>query len=41
MAIRLSKAFGGDADSWLTQQTQYDFWQAIQKEDEIKVKAVA
>jgi len=24
MAIRLSKAFGGSAESWLIQQTQYD-----------------
>ena len=41
MAIRLSKAFGGGAESWLIQQTQYDLWQAMQKEDEIKVKSVA
>jgi len=26
MAIRLSRAFGGSAESWLIQQTQYDFW---------------
>ena len=31
MAIRVSKAFGGSAESWLTQQTQYDLWQAMQK----------
>ena len=31
MAIRLSKAFGGSAESWLIQQTQYDLWQAMQK----------
>ena len=24
MAIRLSKAFGGSAESWMTQQMQYD-----------------
>ena len=41
MAIRLSKAFGGSAESWLTQQTQYDLWQAMQQADEIKVKAFA
>ena len=41
MAIRLSKAFGGSAESWLIQQTQYDLWQAMQKEKEIKVKAFA
>jgi addiction module HigA family antidote len=41
MAIRLSKAFGGSVESWLIQQTQYDLWQAMQKEDEIKVKSLA
>lgn len=41
MAIRLSKAFGGSAESWLTQQAQYDLWQALQKLDEIEVKAFA
>ena len=28
MAIRLSEAFGGSPESWLTQQMQYDLWQA-------------
>ncbi|MBC8392836.1 MAG: HigA family addiction module antidote protein [Deltaproteobacteria bacterium] len=41
MAIRVSKAFGGSAESWLTQQTQYDLWQAMQKAVNIKVKAFA
>ena len=41
MAIWLSKAFGGSAESWLIQQTQYDLWQAMQKADDIKVKAFA
>ena len=41
MAIRLSKAFGGSAESWLIQQTQYDLWQAMQKEGEIEVTAFA
>ena len=27
MAVRLSKAFGGSAESWLTQQAQYDLAQ--------------
>jgi addiction module HigA family antidote len=40
MAIRLSKAFGGSAESWLIQQAQYDLWQAMQNADEIKVKAL-
>ena len=41
MAIRISKAFGGSAESWLIQQSQYDLWQALQHEDDIKVKAFA
>jgi addiction module HigA family antidote len=41
MAIRLSKAFGGSAESWLAQQVQYDLWQVMQKADDIKVKAFA
>ena len=41
MAIRLSKAFGGSAESWIIQQAQYDLWQARQKSGDIKVKAFA
>ena len=41
MAIRLSKAFGGSAESWLIQQVQYDLWQAKQKAGKIKVKKFA
>jgi antitoxin HigA-1 len=41
MAIRLSKAFGGSAESWIMQQAQYDLWIAMQKVEEIKVKAFA
>ena len=41
MAIRLSKGFGGSAESWLIQQTQYDLWQALQNINDIKVKAFA
>ena len=37
MAIRLSKAFGGSPESWLTQQMQYDLRQA-QKGEELDVK---
>lgn len=37
MAIRLSKVFGGSAESWLIQQAQYDLWQALQRTDEIKI----
>lgn len=38
MAIRLSKAFGGSAESWLRQQLQYDLAQVQQKADCIDVK---
>lgn len=41
MAIRLSRAFGGSAESWMFQQAQYDLWQAMKKTDNIKVKAFA
>ena len=36
MAVRLSKGFGGSAESWLIQQAQYDLAQV--KVDQIKVK---
>jgi antitoxin HigA-1 len=36
MAVRLSKAFGGSAESWLTQQMNYDLAQV--SADKIKVK---
>ena len=36
MAIRLSTAFGGSAESWITQQAQYDLWQAMQGAERIK-----
>ena len=38
MAVRLSKAFGGSAESWLVQQAQYDLAQV--KAQRIKVKRV-
>jgi antitoxin HigA-1 len=38
MAIRLSKAFGGSPESWLTQQAHYDLAQI--SADRIKVKRV-
>jgi addiction module HigA family antidote len=41
MAIRLSKAFGGSAESWLMQQVQYDLWHAMQKANDLDVKAFA
>jgi len=36
MAVRLSKAFGASAESWLAQQAQYDLAQVNM--DRIKVK---
>ncbi len=39
MALRLSKAFGGSAESWLIQQAQYDLWQERAKGKELKVKS--
>ncbi len=41
MAIRLSMAFGGSAESWLIQQVQFDLWQAKQKAGDIKVTRFA
>ncbi len=38
MAIRLSKAFGGNPETWLTQQAHYDLAQI--SADRIKVKRV-
>jgi addiction module HigA family antidote len=36
MAVRLSKVFGGNAESWLVQQAQYDL--AHVRADRIKLK---
>src|ERR1035437_7440874 len=36
MAVRLSKVFGGSAESWLVQQAQYDL--AHVRADEIKLR---
>ena len=42
MALRLSKAFGGSPESWLTQQMQYDLQQAKKKgEPDVKQFAAA
>jgi len=38
MAIRLEKAFGSSADTWLRMQTAYDLAQARQGENNIAVK---
>jgi addiction module HigA family antidote len=41
MAIRLSIAFDTSAESWLTQQVQYDLWKARLKGKKLKVKKLA
>src|SRR5437763_6213359 len=41
MAIRLDKAFGGGAETWLRLQAAYDLAQARRKAGTIKVKRVA
>jgi addiction module HigA family antidote len=41
MAIRLDKAFGGGAETWLRLQMAYDLAQARQHEGEIHVKPVS
>ena len=38
MAIRLDKAFGGGAETWLRLQTAYDLARAMKRADEIKVE---
>lgn len=38
MAIRLDKAFGGGAETWLQMQMNYDLWQAKQRARKIKVR---
>lgn len=37
MAIRLSKAFGGSPESWLSQQMMYDLWETEHRVGEINV----
>jgi len=41
MAIRLSKAFGSSAESWLNQQVQYDLWVTEKSPGKIKVEELA
>lgn len=38
MAIRLDKAFGGGAETWLRLQAAYDLAQVMKREDQIKVE---
>jgi addiction module HigA family antidote len=41
MAVRLSIAFGTSAESWLTQQTQFDLWHAEQHRKKLRVRRIA
>ena len=41
MALRLSKAFGTSAESWLNQQVQYDLWVAEQNAGELDVEKLS
>ncbi len=41
MAIRLFKAFGTSAESWLNQQMQYDLWQAEQAVGNVEAKRLS
>ncbi len=41
MAIRLDKAFGGGADTWLRVQAAYDLAQAMKRANEIKVERLS
>jgi antitoxin HigA-1 len=38
MAIRLAKAFGGAAETWLGMQMEYDLWHASRRASRLKVK---
>jgi addiction module HigA family antidote len=40
MAIRLSKAFGSTAETWLGMQLAYDLWQARSRAREIQVRSL-
>jgi len=41
MAIRLAKAFGGGAETWLRLQAAYDLAQAEKQAHKIKVRRIA
>lgn len=41
MAIRLEKAFGSTAETWLRLQLQYDLWQAKQRAASVEVRPFA
>ncbi len=37
MAVRLSLAFGTSAESWMSQQVQYDLWHAERNRKKLRV----
>ena len=41
MAIRLDKAFGGNAETWYRLQAAYNMSKALEKADDIQVERVA
>ena len=41
MAVRLSIAFGTSAESWLSQQVQYDLWHVEQRRKKLRVRKIA
>lgn len=41
MAIRLSIAFDTSPESWISQQSQYDLWQAEQKRGSLIVRKLS
>ena len=41
MALRLEKAFGSTAETWLRMQVAYDLWQAEQRTDTLAVTRFA
>ena len=40
MALRITQAFGGDPQMWLTMQDTYDLWQARSRIDFSKIQRV-
>ena len=41
MAVRLSRAFGTSAESWLAQQAQYDLFAAERALDDVRVEKLS
>jgi addiction module HigA family antidote len=41
MAVRLSIAFSTSAESWLSQQAQFDLWRANRSRKRLKVRRLA